>query len=178
MPSISMWTERTAPYARSARRAWSIPPPAGAQLSYLFPFSDQVLYPRTMGVRTAVTELAIEPGWLSKALSVVARTGISHLLDAGDPSCHRAAAQGTSIRQERAFRAPRRYQAWPNFTACNALRSNPGSGSRRGGRWRGARANRGRNQGARRLDAEQVMNSGPFLSRLAAHGLKVEWSVD
>ena len=57
--------------AFSAPRLVEYPAPAGARLSYLFPFSDQVLYPRTMGVRTAVTRLAIEPEWLSKALSVM-----------------------------------------------------------------------------------------------------------
>src|SRR5262249_44124856 len=45
------------------------PPPVGAQLSYLFPFSDQVLYPRTMGARTALTRVAIEPAWLARLLA-------------------------------------------------------------------------------------------------------------
>jgi saccharopine dehydrogenase-like NADP-dependent oxidoreductase len=56
------------------------PPPVGAQRSYLFPFSDQVLYPRTMGVRTAITRLAIEPAWLARVLSMAARSGVSYLL--------------------------------------------------------------------------------------------------
>src|SRR4029078_8006569 len=69
--------------AFSAPRLVEYPSPAGARLSYLFPFSDQVLYPRTMGVKTVTTRLAIEPGWLSKALSAIARTGISRLLAIG-----------------------------------------------------------------------------------------------
>ena len=56
------------------------PPPVGAQLSYLFPFSDQVLYPRTMGVTTARTRLAIEPAWVSRLLAVLVWTGASHLM--------------------------------------------------------------------------------------------------
>jgi hypothetical protein len=36
-----------------------------------------------MGVETAITRLAIEPGWLSKALSVATRTGVSYLLAIG-----------------------------------------------------------------------------------------------
>jgi saccharopine dehydrogenase (NAD+, L-lysine-forming) len=40
-------------HAFSAPRLIEFPPPAGAHHSYLFPFSDQVLYPRTMGARTA-----------------------------------------------------------------------------------------------------------------------------
>src|SRR5215218_3839462 len=81
-PSTSTSTERTKRYGPSPRLV-EFPSPVGAQLSYLFPFSDQVLYPRTMGVRTAITRLAIEPGWLSKALSVIARTGASQLLAIG-----------------------------------------------------------------------------------------------
>ena len=62
--------------AFSAPRLIEFPPPVGAQLAYLFPFSDQVLYPRTMGAKTALTRLAIEPacwrrvlqGWFRPAL--------------------------------------------------------------------------------------------------------------
>ena len=61
--------------AFSAPRLVEFPPPVGAQLAYLFPFSDQVLYPRTMGVKTAVTRLAIEPAWLARALSMAVRSG-------------------------------------------------------------------------------------------------------
>src|SRR5438046_8089505 len=64
----------------SIPRLIEYPPPAGTQLAYLFPFSDQVLYPRTMGVRTAVTRLSLEPAWLARVLSMVARSGASHLL--------------------------------------------------------------------------------------------------
>jgi saccharopine dehydrogenase-like NADP-dependent oxidoreductase len=63
----------------SAPRLVEFPPPVGAQLSYLFPFSDQVLYPRTMGSRTALTRLAIQPAWLGRVLAVMARTGASRL---------------------------------------------------------------------------------------------------
>ena len=64
----------------SLPRVVEFPPPVGAQQAYLFPFSDQVLYPRTIGVRTALTRLAIEPAWLARALSMVTKSGASHLL--------------------------------------------------------------------------------------------------
>jgi saccharopine dehydrogenase (NAD+, L-lysine-forming) len=66
--------------AFSDPRLVEYPPPVGGQRSYLFPFSDQVLYPRTMGVRTAITRLAIKPAWLGKVLSMAARSGVSYLL--------------------------------------------------------------------------------------------------
>jgi saccharopine dehydrogenase-like NADP-dependent oxidoreductase len=66
--------------AFSAPQLVEFPPPIGAQLAYLFPFSDQVLYPRTMGVRTALTRLAIEPAWLAKIIAAMVRTGASRLM--------------------------------------------------------------------------------------------------
>ena len=63
----------------SAPRRVEFPQPVGEQLAYLFPFSDQVLYPRTMGARTALTRLAIEPVWLAKLLAVMVGTGASRL---------------------------------------------------------------------------------------------------
>ena len=61
-------------------RIVQFPSPIGERKCYLFPFSDQVLYPRTLGVRTAVTRLAIEPAWIARILNVLARTGASRLL--------------------------------------------------------------------------------------------------
>jgi saccharopine dehydrogenase (NAD+, L-lysine forming) len=66
--------------AFSMPRVIEYPQPVGARLSYLFPFSDQVLYPRTMGVRTAVTRLALEPAWLARVLAMATQSGISRLL--------------------------------------------------------------------------------------------------
>jgi hypothetical protein len=65
--------------AFSDPRPIEFPSPLGARLAYLFPFSDQVLYPRTMGVRTALTRLAIEPTILAKLLVLPVRSGVSLL---------------------------------------------------------------------------------------------------
>jgi saccharopine dehydrogenase-like NADP-dependent oxidoreductase len=56
------------------------PQPIGTQLAYLFPFSDQVLYPRTLGVKTVTTRLAISPRWLARLLAAVVRMGLTHLV--------------------------------------------------------------------------------------------------
>ena len=61
--------------AFSAPRVVVFPPPIGMRRAYLFPFSDQVLYPRTLGARTALSRLAIEPAPLSSFLSFLVRTG-------------------------------------------------------------------------------------------------------
>jgi hypothetical protein len=48
--------------------------------AYLFPFSDQVLYPRTMGAQTALTRLAIEPARLGRLLAASVRLGAVRLV--------------------------------------------------------------------------------------------------
>jgi saccharopine dehydrogenase (NAD+, L-lysine forming) len=65
--------------ALSSPRKVEFPAPVGAQTAYLFPFSDQVLYPRTMGARTVLTRLAIEPAWLGRFLSMLVHSGITRI---------------------------------------------------------------------------------------------------
>jgi len=162
--------------AFSAPRFIEFPPPAGAQLSYLFPFSDQVLYPRTMGARTALTRLAIEPAWLATLLAAMVRTGVSRL---------------TAIEGFRHAIARRRRARPSSKDARFALRVDV----RRGGRTSSATllghaqadaAAAGAAGVARLLIEgdvaepgawmpEQIVDPGPFLSRLATRGLRVEF---
>jgi saccharopine dehydrogenase-like NADP-dependent oxidoreductase len=55
------------------------PAPLGRRMAYLFPFSDQVLYPLTMGARTVHTRLSIDPPALSRLLALLTRTGLARL---------------------------------------------------------------------------------------------------
>jgi saccharopine dehydrogenase-like NADP-dependent oxidoreductase len=59
--------------AFSDPRVIEFPSPFGPRSAYLFPFSDQVLYPRTMGAQTALTRLAIEPARLGRLLAASVR---------------------------------------------------------------------------------------------------------
>jgi saccharopine dehydrogenase-like NADP-dependent oxidoreductase len=162
--------------AFSAPRLIEFPPPSGAQLAYLFPFSDQVLYPRTMGARTALTRLAIEPAWLARGLAVMVLTGASRLM----------AIEGVRHAVARRLR-----DRPPSKDAQFALRVDV----RHDGRSRRATllghaqadaAAAGATGVARLLIEgdvaepgawmpEQIVDPGPFLSRLATHGLKVEF---
>jgi saccharopine dehydrogenase (NAD+, L-lysine forming) len=85
--------------AFSDPRPVEFPAPLGMRPAYLFPFSDQVLYPRTMGARTAVTRLAIEPAGLAKALAVALRLGAGPVI-AWPPLRH-------AIARTRRHRSPR-----------------------------------------------------------------------
>lgn len=72
---------RTRPF--SAPTVVEFPQPIGRRYCYLFPFSDQVLYPHTMAVRTSVTRLAIDPSWLGAALAALSWTRAVKLLTIG-----------------------------------------------------------------------------------------------
>ena len=66
--------------AFTAPRVTDYPPPVGARPAYLFPFSDQVLYPRTMGAGTVVTRLSIDPPGLSRVLALLVATGATRVM--------------------------------------------------------------------------------------------------
>jgi saccharopine dehydrogenase (NAD+, L-lysine-forming) len=66
--------------AFSDPRVIEFPSPFGPRSAYLFPFSDQVLYPRTMGAQTALTRLAIEPARLGRLLAASVRLGAVRLV--------------------------------------------------------------------------------------------------
>lgn len=66
---------RTRPFTQP--HAVEYPAPVGTRRAYLFPFSDQVLYPRTTGAHTVLTRLSIDPPWLSRLLALMVRTRIA-----------------------------------------------------------------------------------------------------
>lgn len=159
----------------SDARLIEFPPPVGARPAYLFPFSDQVLYPRTMGARTALTRLAIEPTILAKLLAVAVRTGAAALI-AREPLRHAI--------------AKRREDQAPSPDALFALRvdvTNQGQSSYATllGHAQADAAAAGAGAVVRSLldgevaepgawMPEQVIATEPFFSRLAARGLCVE----
>jgi len=51
------------------------PSPIGARTAYLFPWSDVVYYPKTLGAQTAVGRFALEPAWSGRLASVLVRAG-------------------------------------------------------------------------------------------------------
>ena len=58
----------------------NFPPPLGERTAYLFPFSDQVFFPETLGVPTALSRLVLEPPWLGTLLSALVRLRVTALL--------------------------------------------------------------------------------------------------
>lgn len=152
------------------------PPPVGAQLSYLFPFSDQVLYPLTMGVGTAVTRLAIEPAWLARVLSILAQSGASHLLAIAGIR-HAIARRRQDRPSEKGARFALRVDVrrGQNSRYATLLGRTQADAAAAGAAGVARMLIEGEVSEAGAWMPEQVVNTGPFLSDLAARGLRVEF---
>jgi saccharopine dehydrogenase-like NADP-dependent oxidoreductase len=167
----------------TAPRLVEFPPPAGARLAYLFPFSDQVLYPRTLGAKTSITRLAVDPAWLAKLLAALVGTGASRLM---------------AIEWVRhALTNARRHHSGPppkTATTSFELRVDVRHGDRRRCATLVGRAQADATAVAAAamvrllIDGdivkagawmpEQVVEPEPYLSRLASQGLKVEFPIE
>ena len=163
----------TRPFAASARV--NFPPPLGERKSYLFPFSDQVFFPETLGARTALSRLALEPPWLGTLLSALIRLRVTAML--------RRRAGAEERVQRLSARLQRRYRGrdWYGITveiqgARGWIRAGLAGREQAAGTAIGAAgvvralAEGEVNQPGIWL-VEQVVPPRPFFERLAAYGL-------
>ena len=56
------------------------PSPIGWRTAYLFPFSDQVFFPETLGARSSFARLTLNPAWLGGLMSALVRLGVPSLM--------------------------------------------------------------------------------------------------
>jgi saccharopine dehydrogenase-like NADP-dependent oxidoreductase len=61
----------------------SFPPPIGARRAYTMPFRDQLYYPTTLGAKTAIARIALDPPWLAPVLSRLLAVGLRRALRRG-----------------------------------------------------------------------------------------------
>ena len=164
-------------HAFSDPRDVTFPPPIGPRRAYLFPFSDQVLYPRTMGADTVTTRLALDPPRLAHLLAFLIRTRAIDL-----PAIEPVLRKVSSRRRERA----------PNEGAQFALRVDVRHGEAAGyarlvGRGQASAAATGAAGVVRSLlngevieagawMPEQVVDPRKFFGHLARRGLNVDIS--
>jgi saccharopine dehydrogenase-like NADP-dependent oxidoreductase len=59
----------------SQGRRTEFPEPLGSRTAYLFPWSDVVYYPKTLGARTALGRFALEPAWATGVAALLVRAG-------------------------------------------------------------------------------------------------------
>jgi saccharopine dehydrogenase (NAD+, L-lysine-forming) len=57
------------------------PEPLGRRNAYLFPWSDVVYYPKTLGAKTSVGRFALEPAWAAQLVSMMVRAGARRWLE-------------------------------------------------------------------------------------------------
>jgi saccharopine dehydrogenase-like NADP-dependent oxidoreductase len=151
----------------------AFPEPIGTRRAYTMPFRDQLYYPITLGAKTAVARIALDPPWLAGALSMLLRVGFRRVLQ-------RSGARRTAGLIEK-LRG--RYAGRDHYGLVIEVR----------GRGRTIRSTLiGRQQAeataagvgaitealwSREVEApgvwlaEQVIAPEPFLARLAAHGI-------
>jgi len=67
------------PFGEGARVVF--PTPLGARTAYLFPWSDVVYYPKTLGAQTSIGRFALEPAWAGSLASVLVRAGARRWLN-------------------------------------------------------------------------------------------------
>lgn len=58
----------------------TFPAPLGERRAYTMPFTDQFYYPATVGAKTALARIALDPPWLASVLSVLLRAGLRRAL--------------------------------------------------------------------------------------------------
>jgi len=163
----------TRPFGGYARV--DFPPPLRRRMAYLFPFSDQVFFPKTLGARTALSRLALEPPWLGALLAVLVRLRAMAMLGLRAGAEERVQRLGAWLR--------RRYEGRDRYGIVVEV-----EGAR--GRVRASLVGRGQATGTaigaaavvRALAegevkrpgiwlAEEVVAPEPFFERLAARGL-------
>ena len=85
------------------------PDPIGRRRAYAIPFRDQLYYPHTLGVRTAIARIALDPPWLGSLLSALVHLGAPAWI-------RRGAARRRIDRLTNALR--RRYAGADRFALC------------------------------------------------------------
>ena len=153
-------------------------PPFGPRWAYLFPFSDQVLYPRTLGAKTVLTRLSLEPSRLGRLLAVVIRIGAVRLLELDRVRRTLVAHRGKS----RARRDEPQFALRVDITrGTRSASATLVGGAQADAAAVGASSTiRALMQGEIAAPGvwmpEQVLDPTRFFSRLAEHGLRVELS--
>lgn len=68
-------------FARSKLVAF--PAPVHVRRAYTMPFRDQLYYPATVGARTAIGRIALDPPWLAQVISLLLHLGLRRMLRRG-----------------------------------------------------------------------------------------------
>jgi saccharopine dehydrogenase-like NADP-dependent oxidoreductase len=155
-------------------RVIEFPAPLGHRAAYLFPFSDQVLYPHTAGARTALTRLALDPPALGRMLGFLVGSGTAGLL------ARKPVRRALARRRGRRAGQPARFALRVEVSRDGNLRfaSLAGHGQAEATATGAVAVARSLLEGevadAGAWMPEQVIDPSQFFTHLARHGLSVE----
>jgi saccharopine dehydrogenase-like NADP-dependent oxidoreductase len=156
-------------------RVTEFPAPFGPRFAYLFPFSDQLLYPRTMGAQTVLSRLAIEPARLGRLLAALVRVGATRLV--APESVRRALTRSRPHHAQTedtrfALRVDVIHDGRPAYATLVGGAQADAAAAGASGTVRALMEGRVSEPGA--WMPEQVINPSHFFSHLGKHGLTVE----
>ena len=162
----------TPTYAFERSKRVEFPAPIGVRRAFTMPFRDQLYYPTTLGARTSVARLALDPPWLGAIVAALTRAGARALVQRRSQTMHGAIE-----------RLRRRYARHDRFALVVDVRgSDRVARSTLIGRAQARATAVGASAIAKALYArevekpgvwlaEQVIAPAPFLARLAEHDL-------
>lgn len=149
------------------------PTPFGPRRAYRMPFTDQLYYPNTLGAKTAIARIALEPKWIGDLVSGLTHLGLRALM---------ARRSSGSPMHQLIARLRMRYAGQDGFALVVEGRGDGGAirASLSGHQQAGATAMSAwaTTEALHRREmtrpgvwlAEQVIAPEPFLQRLATHG--------
>lgn len=150
------------------------PAPIGRRCAYTMPFTDQRYYPVTLQARTVVARIAIDPPWVGRLLAGLARLGVRNL--SAEPH-RRTAIEGLRKRLQQRYVGRNQFSLVVEVRSSEkvmrlSLTGHQQASATAAGAAATAEALANREVARPGLWlAEQVLDPGPFLSRLSKVGL-------
>lgn len=150
------------------------PEPIGRRRAYTMPFTDQRYYPMTLHARTSIARIAIDPPWVGKLIAGLARLGVRTL--SAEPH-RRTAIEGLRKRLQQRYAGRNQFSLLVEVRGGEKVMRLSVTGHGQAAATAAGAAATAEALANREVDrpglwlAEQVLDPGPFLSRLATAGL-------
>ena len=161
-------------YAFERPTVVDFPQPIGRRRAFTMPFRDQLYYPATLGAKTAIARIALDPPWLAEVMSVLLRTGLRKSLGRGGT---RSFIHGLAERLRGRYAGRNEYALVVDVRSSGRLVRSSLAGRRQAETTAVGVAAIIEALWLREVDRpgiwlpEQVIAPQPFLARLASHGI-------
>lgn len=166
--------ERQSARAFASSAQIEFPAPLGRRRAYTMPFTDQRYYPMTLHARTSIARIAIDPPWVGRLIAGLARLGVRRM--SGEPH-RRTAIEGLRKRLQQRYVGHNQFSLVVEVRGGEKVMHLSLTGHGQAAATAAGAAATAEALANREVDrpglwlAEQVLDPGSFLSRLAAVGL-------